>query len=134
MHLARYAVTLASRGKAYSLTLIRGITQKDGKLEEKKAALAGTVSLPDDVWNTLHSGMRQFAKNNAAFKDSKISVAGKTGTAQEAKNRPDHALFIGYAPAQKPSIALAVRIANGYASSHAVAAGKDILEYYFNDN
>ena len=134
VQLARYAGTLASRGKAYSLTLIRGITQKDGKLEEKKAALAGTVSLPDDVWNTLHSGMRQFAKNNAAFKDSKISVAGKTGTAQEAKNRPDHALFIGYAPAKKPSIALAVRIANGYASSHAVAAGKDILEYYFNDN
>ena len=61
-----------------------------------------------------------------------IRVAGKTGTAQEAKNRPDHALFIGYAPAEQPQIAVAVRIANGYGSSNATAVGKSIFNYYFN--
>ena len=61
----------------------------------------------------------------------KIDVAGKTGTAQEAKNRPDHALFIGYAPAEQPQITMAARIANGYGSSNATAVGKNILNYYF---
>ena len=65
------------------------------------------------------------------MKELKIRVAGKTGTAQESKLHPDHALFVGYAPAEAPEIAVAVRIANGYGSSNAVAVGKSIFEYYF---
>ena len=38
---------------------------------------------------------------------------------------------MGYAPADKPEIAVAVRIANGYGFSNATAAGKDIFNYYF---
>lgn len=38
--------------------------------------------------------MIQFARQNAYLKEMKINVAGKTGTAQEAKTRPEHSLFI----------------------------------------
>lgn len=75
--------------------------------------------------------MKQFAKQNTYLKDMKINVAGKTGTAQEDRTRPEHSLFIGYAPVQQPEISIAVRIANGYGSSNAVMASKNILEYYF---
>lgn len=58
-------------------------------------------------------------------------IAANQQNAQEAKNRPDHALFIGYAPLEQPRIAVAVRIANGYGSSNATAVGRSIFNYYF---
>lgn len=131
VQLARYAGTLASGGDIFSLSLVRGIAGKNGVLKEKEPVLEGKIQLPDAVWNAVHQGMLQFARNNALLKDMELPVAGKTGTAQESRTRPDHALFIGYAPAEQPEIALAVRIANGYGSSNATAAGKSILNFYF---
>ena len=132
VQLARYAGAIASKGDVFSLSLIEGITDTNEKYTKNKAVLEGSVELSDSVWDTIHQGMLQFAQNNTVLKDMQIRVAGKTGTAQEAKNRPDHALFIGYAPAEQPQIAVAVRIANGYGSSNATAVGKSIFNYYFN--
>jgi peptidoglycan glycosyltransferase len=42
-----------------------------------------------------------------------VRVAGKTGTAQHAPNRPPHAWFIGFAPADDPQVAVAVVIEDG---------------------
>ena len=131
VQLARYVSAIASRGDAFSLSLIKGIAGADGRCIENEAAPMGRVDLPVTVWDTVHTGMRQFAQNNAILKNMDISVAGKTGTAQEAKNRPDHALFVGYAPSDQPQIAVAVRIANGYGSSNATAVGRSIFNYYF---
>lgn len=131
VQLARYVSAIASRGDAFSLSLIKGIAGADGRCIENEAAPMGRVDLPATVWDTVHTGMRQFAQNNAILKNMDISVAGKTGTAQEAKNRPDHALFVGYAPSDQPQIAVAVRIANGYGSSNATAVGRSIFNYYF---
>ena len=52
---------------------------------------------------------------------------GKTGTAQQSAVHPDHGLFVGFAPAETPEIAIAVRIANGYSSSYAAEIGRDIV-------
>jgi penicillin-binding protein A len=42
-----------------------------------------------------------------------ITVAGKTGTAENVPGHPTHAWFIAFAPAQNPRIALAVVVENG---------------------
>lgn len=131
VQLARYAGALASKGDIFSLSLIQGVAGADGEFQETEASLEGRVELPGRVWEAVSAGMVQFAQNNQVLKNMGIPVAGKTGTAQEAKNRPDHALFIGYAPADAPELAIAVRIANGYGSSNATAAGKHIFDYYF---
>lgn len=60
-----------------------------------------------------------------------MSVAGKTGTAQESTTRPDHGLFIGYAPADEPEVAIAIRIPNGYSSGNACLAANDVFKYIF---
>ena len=60
-----------------------------------------------------------------------IEAAGKTGTAQEDLKRPNHALFVGYAPYDNPEISIATRIANGYTSHNAAEVSKKILAYYF---
>lgn len=132
VQLARYVNTLATKGSSFQLSLIEKVKEAESITEEvKKPKIQSTVELPDNVWNTVSSGMQQFVQSNEMFKDIKLTVAGKSGTAQEAKDRPDHALFVGYAPVENPQISLSVRIANGYASGNAVAVGRDILNYYF---
>ncbi len=131
VQLARYINSVASNWKVYSLSLVNGIKNGNGKLASKKAVIEDEIELPSYVWDTVHSGMEQFVKNNAVLKDLKLKIAGKTGTAQEAADRPDHSLFAGYAPADKPEISIAVRIANGYGSSNATSIGRDIFSYYF---
>ncbi len=42
-----------------------------------------------------------------------VAIAGKTGTAEVGGNRPDHAWFAGYAPADNPRVAFAVVIEHG---------------------
>ncbi len=131
IQIARYINTIATRGNVFSLSLINGITDADGILEEQASTLEKHVKLPDSVWETVGQGMEQFAQNNSILKNMELRIAGKTGTAQESKTRPDHALFVGYAPADAPEITIAVRIANGYGSSNATAVGKSIFDYYF---
>ena len=138
VQLARYVSSIASEGDVFSLSLIKGVADADGVLKEEGIASKAEnivpesrIELPEIVWHTVKTGMLQYAQNNSALKDMEVSVAGKTGTAQESKRRPDHALFVGYAPAEKPEITVVVRIANVYASGNAAAAGRSIFNTYF---
>ena len=86
----------------------------------------------------------------AAFlgKDIAYKIAAKTGTAQvfslkgqeyDEENLPehlkDHALFIAYAPAERPKIALAVIVENGgHGGSAAGPIAKQVFDYYIKLN
>ena len=60
-----------------------------------------------------------------------VLVAGKTGTAQNPHGK-DHALFICFAPAMKPEIAVAVLVENaGHGSVAAAPLAAKILKAYF---
>ena len=87
--------------------------------------------MPDSYWNAIHLGMRQVVQDKPYYTNLGVNVAGKTGTAQESANRPNHSLFVCYAPYEKPEIAIATRIANGYTSAYAAQITKDALVYYF---
>ena len=92
--MARYVNTIASRGSVFQLSLIKGVVDKNGNFIENEAVLENKVELADSTWETVNSGMVQFAQNNSVLRDMEISIAGKTGTAQESKRRPDHALYV----------------------------------------
>ena len=55
-----------------------------------------------------------------------------TGTAQENRNRPNHALFVSYAPYENPEISVTTRIAFGYTSDYAAQLTQDVYKYYYN--
>lgn len=130
--LARYVTAVANSGTCYELTLVDKITDRSGNLLiDNSAKVRNTIDMSDSYWDAIHSGMHQMIENNAYFKDMKINVAGKTGTAEENKRRANHALFVCYAPYEKPEIAIATRIAYGYTSSYAARTTKDVLQYYF---
>ena len=131
--LARYVTTLANSGTSYSISLLDQVTDSDGKvIQDYSPSIESHVSISNNTWNVIHQGMRAVIESKYEYTDMPIAVAGKTGTAQESKSRPSHALFVSYAPYEDPEIALAVRIGNGYSSTNATLVGKDIYQYYFN--
>lgn len=130
--IARYVSTIANRGTVYDLTLLDKLTDSEGNtIEDYSASVYNNIDIADNSWNTIQEGMHQVAENTAAFKDLNLTIAGKTGTAQQSKSHPNHALFMGYAPYESPQIAIAIRIANGYTSANAASMAADIFSYYF---
>lgn len=130
--LARYVTAIANSGTVYNLSLIEGIHNPNGEiLYQYTPNIRNHVDISNDLWNAIHLGMRRVIERKSYYNDFPIACAGKTGTAQEASNKPNHALFVGYAPYNNPEIALAVRIANGYYSDYAAQFGKDVFTYYF---
>ena len=92
---------------------------------------------------TQDGGTAEFLGKDIAYK-----IAAKTGTAQvfslkgqeyDEENLPehlkDHALFIAYAPAEQPKIALAVIVENGgHGGSTAGPIAKQVFDYYIKLN
>lgn len=130
--LARYVATVANRGTCYNLTLLNRIADSEGnRIQEFEPEVRNTIEMPDSYWSAIQSGMRQVVQNKAYFNDLAVSVAGKTGTAEQTKSRPSHGLFACYAPFENPEIAVITRIPFGYSSDYAARATKDIFMYYY---
>jgi len=132
--LARYVSTIANGGTNYNLTLIDKVKSASGKtVKQNKAKVNGTIDMDASYWAAIKEGMRKVVQNMSFFSDLSVEVAGKTGTAQETTSRPNHALFVGFAPYDKPKIAVATRVANGYTSTYAAEITEEVLSYYFGD-
>ncbi len=130
--LARYVTTVANSGTCYNLTLIDKITDSEGNvIQEFEPDVRNTVDLPQEYWDAIHLGMRQVVENKSYFRDLAVNVAGKTGTAEQTKSRPNHALFVCYAPYEQPEIAIATRIPFGYSSDYAAQTTRNIIKYYY---
>ena len=131
--LARYATAIASRGTVYNLTLLDSVRDSDGNvIEDYKPSVRNQVDVLNGAeWDAVHYGMRMVCESLSSFNGFSVEVAGKTGTAQQVSNRPNHALFIGFAPYNNPEVSIATRIAYGYTSHNAAEVSKDILAYYF---
>lgn len=132
VQLARYVTTVANSGTCYNISLIDKVTGADGSIVvDYTPQVRNIIDADKDIWRAIHIGMRGVVEDAAAFKDSGVDAAGKTGTAQQVKNRPNHALFVGYAPYSNPEISIASRIAYGYTSANAAEVARDVFWYYF---
>lgn len=131
--LARYITTVANSGTCYNLTLLDKVTDHNNVLiQNYSAEIRNTITMDSSYWEAIHSGMRKVVEGKRYYNDLSVNVAGKTGTAQESRSKPNHALFVGYAPYEKPEIAIAVRVANGYTSDYSAQIAKDVIKYYYN--
>ena len=133
--LARYVTTIANNGICYNLSLIDKVTDSNGNLlKDFTPEVRNRVDISSSTWNSIHEGMRQVVAKRSDFiplTNAGITVAGKTGTAEETRKRANHALFVSYAPYEKPEITVTTRIANGYTSNYAANLTRDIYQYYF---
>ncbi len=134
VQLASYALTLANGGVRYRTHLARRILSADGSVEEIAPQVLSRVPMSDEAKRAVHDGMVAVTEKGGtayeAFRGAPYTVAAKTGTAQHQKGRSDHGVFIAYAPAEAPQIALAVVMENG-TSAGACRAARGILDAYF---
>ncbi|MBQ7358693.1 MAG: penicillin-binding protein [Lachnospiraceae bacterium] len=130
--LAKYVTAVANRGTVYNLTLLDKVTDSlSNVLIEYEPEIYNEIQMPSTYWDSIQLGMRRVVEGKSYFSDLAVNVAGKTGTAQENLSRADHALFVGYAPYEKPEIAIATRIAFGYTSDYAAQTTRDIIKYHY---
>lgn len=135
LQLAVMTATFANRGTRYEPHLVRRINDKEVSIK-KTDVVEAKIHNWDYVNSAMESvvhGIRGTAKG--INKGLTYRIAGKTGTAQVigiaqdeeydrdkvAERNRDHALFIAFAPADKPEIALAVVVENGEHGSSAAA-------------
>lgn len=130
--IARYVTTVANSGTCYNLTLIDKITDhNDTLIEDNHAEVRNQIDMDTSYWDAIHLGMRKVVEGKSYYSDLGVNVAGKTGTAQENKKRPNHALFVSYAPYEEPEISVVVRVANGYTSDYSAQIAKEVYKYYY---
>lgn len=135
IQLAGYVQTIATGGTRYKLHIIKSIKNYHyGKtIVDNTPVIADTVPMSDEVKNAIRTGMKRVVKEGAVsskFAGFSIEVAGKTGTAQ-VPNGSSNGVFVCYAPADKPQIAIAVVVEHGSEGYYLGSIARDILEKYF---
>lgn len=131
LHMAMLASTIANGGIMQEPRLIYGIERRTGRTElQRSSKLATPISA--EIAETLGKMMIDVVENGTGSKakSKAMLVAGKTGTAEVASDQNPHAWFIGFAPADKPTLAIAVILENaGTGSGNAAPlAGKILRE------
>ncbi len=134
--LVRYITAVANSGNLYELSLLDKITDSQGNtIEEKEPVLTRKIELSDTTWDIVHRGMYDVC-NKSSYRSKMgnldVTLAGKSGTAQESELKPNHGLFVGYAPYEDPEIAAALIIPNGHGSSNVLDLYAELMCYYFN--
>lgn len=135
VQLSRYTAAIANRGDVFELSLLDKVTDSEGNLIQDYAPeISSHIDAAATTWDTVQQGMRSVIADSTTkklFTDLEVPVAGKTGTSQEAKNKPNHAFFISYAPYDNPEICVTVNIPYGYSSSNAATIAKNVYKYYY---
>ncbi len=154
LQLCQMTAALANGGKRYLPQLIESVTDADGKiLESFTPKLVGELQ-EDEIKHLalIREGMVeviQGARGTArSARIEGINMAGKTGTAQVVRLEQykhlkeedipykfrDHALFVAFAPAEDPEIAVSVIVEHGlHGGSSAAPVAKAVMEKYFAD-
>jgi penicillin-binding protein 2 len=153
IQLAHAGATFAARGQRFEPRLLIGTEDAvTGEMHyTEPAALAGVEDSDPEHWEIVHTAMvgvtaEPRGSARGAWQGTSYSVAGKTGTAQVIniaqgeryreedvdERLRDHGLFVAYAPAEAPRIALGVVVENGGGGSRAAApVARKILDAYF---
>lgn len=148
IQLAVAAATLANGGEWIKPRVLRRMDDFE-PLPQRRSAF----KVNKNNWRVIEEAMRDVVHGDrgtarALGRKSVYEIAGKTGTAQvvgiaqgekydsEAllERQRDHALFIGFAPAEKPRIAVAVVVENGEHSSESASVAKIMMDTYLLDS
>ena len=150
IQLAQAAATLANGGLAIQPRLVQSIkNNQTGKIEIFKNNTIKELHLKPENLALVKEGMMNVTQPGGTAASvgagAPYKIAAKTGTAQvvemkaNQKYNPsrmnerhrDHALFIAYAPAEDPTIAVALIVENGgHGGSTAGPIARKLMDYY----
>jgi len=142
VQLAQATAVMASNGLRHTPRLLKSIDGVD-----VEAPLLEPIVAPPEYWQAVHEGMLevvhgQHGTAKALAKGIEYQMAGKTGTAQVigiaqgsvyneeevAERHRHHGLFIAFAPAEAPTIAVAIIVENGGGSSAASPIARAVID------
>src|SRR5262249_1182468 len=133
LQLAQYASMLATKGKRYKPQFVEKTTTYDGApVSEFKPEQIGQVDLPDADWDVVKKGMLD-VNVNWYFDGFPYKLGRKTGTSQQSGGGQllENAVFISYAPADNPKLAVAVVVPEGgYGAWGAAPIARKIYDAY----
>jgi penicillin-binding protein 2 len=141
LQLAHVTATLGMRGKRFQPRLVRAVRDSStGAVAELPPKALPDVTVRDPAfWDVVIDGMvGVMSPGGTAYRSqagAPYQMAGKTGTAQVfsvgqnekyresevAERLRDHALFVAFAPADAPKLAVAVLVENGRSGSGTAA-------------
>jgi penicillin-binding protein 2 len=148
IQLAQAVATLANNGIMYRPHLVHAIvdSKTGAKTYVERQPLRDLNWKPQnvDIIKKAMIGVNKEGTGARAFAGAGYESGGKTGTAQVfslkgeqykesalKKELRDHALFIAFAPADKPKIALAVLVENGgFGAQAAAPIARMVIDYY----
>lgn len=135
LQVANYTSAIANGGTLYKPHLVSKILNTDNQVVKQVIPEVIRSDFIDaDNLQIVREGMRQTITAGSARSLSvvPVAVAGKTGTAQWSTKKGPHAWFIGFAPYEKPTIAITVLVEEGVeGSTIAAPIARDILQWYF---
>ena len=149
LQLAHATATLASSGKIMRPHLVKAIEDPVDKKREltvpKETARIAFKPENLDLVRKAMIDVSRFGTSRVAFAGAEYVTAGKTGTAQViaikqnerydakkiAEKYRDHSLFMAFAPADNPKIALAIIVENGgFGAQAAAPIARKAFDYY----
>lgn len=147
LQVARAMSALVNGGKLLKPRLVHKVVSADGHVLEQHGSapeIVRVIDLEPSILEEIREAMvgvvedkRGTGRRAALPKESKISIGGKTGTAQVASRESgldveDHAWFAGFAPAEKPEIVVVALVEHGGHGGVAAApiARRVFMEYF----
>lgn len=147
LQLANATMILANRGKYHQVHILDKVNYTNNNTIISNYVPTKAVTFKQSSWETVINSLTKVTTIGTGRKfgnDHKYSVAAKTGTGQviNTKNAEkysiidlptdmkDNSIFIAFAPAHKPKIAIAIIIEN---NNCAAVIARNILDCYFNN-
>ncbi|GAA4455744.1 penicillin-binding protein 2 [Nibrella saemangeumensis] len=132
LKMANVAAIIANRGYYYPPHYIKGFNKPGQGVPEQYRERQETGINPK-YFEPVIVGMRAAVTNGTVMRMANlpdVELCGKTGTSQNKKGE-DHSIFIGFAPAHNPKIAIAVFVENaGWGGVAAASVAALVTERY----
>jgi penicillin-binding protein 2 len=136
IQLARYVSAIANGGKLMQPHLVQAVQDSAGRtISETQPVVTGTLPISDSALAVAVQGMKLVngpdgTSDFAQWPLPGIATAGKTGTAENPP-KDDYGLFVSFAPAENPQIAVAVVIEQaGHGGSISPVARSIYADYF----
>jgi penicillin-binding protein 2 len=153
LQLSHSLTTLVNKGKRYIPQIMRGTMESKQtvllSIKERRPISIVKESNWDIVLDAMYGTVnREDGTAQKAFRNAPYLSAGKTGTAQLvsiaqdakydkeslAENLRDNAMYVGFAPYDKPQITIAVALENaGFGGAQAAPIARVLMDYFFKD-
>lgn len=138
LQMAVMTAALANGGDVLAPRLVAA-TRRGDTLTPTPRVVRGRLPVDPANLAIVREGMRLAADPGGTADQGEpagMTIGGKTGTAEFGRIAPDgsfdsHAWYIGFAPYDRPEVAVAVYIEHGVGALHAAPIARAVLEAYF---